>query len=61
MEQNERKYKSQMRYRKKNYKQFNIDFKFDVFEDFQKACIKNNTTPTTAIKLFVDEYIKKNK
>lgn len=58
MEKN--KYKAQMKYRKNNYKQFNIDFRFDIFNTFVEACKKNNTTPTTEIKKFVEEYIKSN-
>lgn len=54
------KYKAQIKYRKNNYKQFNIDFRFDTFNKFQEICKKNNTTPTTEIKKFVDEYIKNN-
>lgn len=58
MEKN--KYKAQMKYRKNNYKQFNIDLRFDVFNAFVEVCKKNNTTPTTEIKKFVEEYIKSN-
>lgn len=60
MENKDNKYKSQMKYRKSNFKQFNIDFRFDTFDKFQEICKKNNTTPTTEIKKFVDEYIKNN-
>lgn len=54
------KYKAQIKYRKNNYKQFNIDFKIDVFNSFVEICKKNNTTPTTEIKRFVEDYIKNN-
>lgn len=54
------KYKAQIKHRKNNYKQFNIDFKFDILDKFVNACKKNNTTPTTEIKKFVEEYIKNN-
>lgn len=57
---NENKYKAQIKYRKNNYKQFNIDFRLETFNIFAEICKKNNTTPTTAIKKFVDEYIKSN-
>lgn len=59
-EKNKSKYNAQMKYRKNNYKQFNIDFKFDVFNSFVEKCIKNNTTPTSEIKKFVENYIKNN-
>lgn len=54
------KYKAQMKYRKNNYKQFNIDFKIDTLDKFMSICKKNNTTPTTEIKKFVDSYIREN-
>ena len=54
------KYKAQMKHRKNNYKQFNIDFKFETFNKFVDICKMNNTTPTTEIKKFVDNYIKNN-
>ena len=56
--ENKNKYKAQIKYRKNNYKQFNIDFRFDIFEEFAHLCKKNNTTPTTEIKKFVENYIK---
>lgn len=58
--ENENKYKAQIKYRKNNYKQFNIDFRFDIFNMFVDICKRNNTTPTTEIKKFVEEYIKHN-
>ena len=54
------KHKAQIKYRKNNYKQFNIDFRFETFNTFAEICQKNNTTPTTEIKKFVEEYIKSN-
>lgn len=54
------KYKSQIKHIKNNYKKFHIDFKFDTFNQFKIACNKNNTTPTTEIKRFVNSYIKNN-
>ncbi|MBO5121355.1 MAG: hypothetical protein J6A89_07135 [Clostridia bacterium] len=54
------KHKAQIKYRKNNYKQFNIDFRFETFNTFAEICKKNNTTPTTEIKKFVEEYIKSN-
>lgn len=32
--ENENKYKAQIKYRKNNLKQFNIDFRFDTFNTF---------------------------
>ena len=58
--ENKSKYNSQIKHIKNNYKKFHIDFKFDVFYKFQEICKKNNTTPTTVIKHFVDDYIKNN-
>ena len=57
---NKNKYKAQIKYRKSNYKQFNIDFRFDIFDKFVNICKNNNTTPTTEIKRFVENYIKDN-
>lgn len=54
------KYKAQIKHIQKNYKKFHIDFKFDDFDKFLEVCKKNNTTPTTEIKKFVDSYIKDN-
>lgn len=57
---NKSKYNAQIKHIQNNYKKFHIDFKNDIFEMFQKACKKNNTTPTTEIKKFVNSYIKDN-
>lgn len=54
------KYKAQIKHIKNNYKKFHIDFKFDTFNKFQTACKKNNTTPTTELKKFVELYIAQN-
>jgi hypothetical protein len=54
------KYKAQIKHIQNNYKKFHIDFKFDTFNKFQEICKKRNTTPTTEIKKFVDEFIKSN-
>lgn len=54
------KYKSQIKYRKNNLKQFNIDFNIDVLEKFKEVCRKKGEKPTTVIKKFVDNYIKDN-
>lgn len=52
------KYNSQIKHIQSKYKKFHIDFKIETFEKLQEICKKNNTTPTTEIKKFVDEYIK---
>lgn len=54
------KYSSQINHIKKNYKKFHIDFKFDTFNKFVEICKKNNTTPTSEIKKFVESYIINN-
>lgn len=58
--ENKNKYKAQIKHIQNNYKKFHIDFKFDTFNKFVDICKKNNTTPTTEIKKFVNEYIKNN-
>lgn len=58
--ENKNKYKAQIQHIQNNYKKFHIDFKFDTFNKFVDICKKNNTTPTTEIKKFVNEYIKNN-
>ena len=60
MENKEDKYKNQIKHLRANYKKFHIDFKFEVFNKFQDICKRNNTTPTTEIRKFVDSYIKSN-
>lgn len=54
------KYNAQMKHIKKNYKKFHIDFKLDTFNKLQEVCKKNNTTPTSIIKEFINDYINKN-
>lgn len=49
---------AQIKHIRKNYKRFHIDFRINTFEKFQELCTKNNTTPTTEIKKFIDEYIE---
>lgn len=58
--ENKDKYKSQINHLRKNYKRFHIDFKIDLFNEFDNLCKKNNTTPTTEIKKFINDYIEKN-
>lgn len=55
----EGKYSSQQNHLRKNYVRFSLDFKPDVLEQFKNVCKKNNTKPTTEIKKFIAEYIKK--
>lgn len=55
------KYKYQIKHLKNNYKKFHIDFKIDMYDEFLKICKKNQTTPTTEIKKFVEKYIEENK
>lgn len=57
--ENKNKYKSQIKHLRKNYKSFHIDFRIDLFNTFSDLCKSNNTTPTTEIKKFVNEYIEK--
>ena len=57
---NSNKYKAQIKHIRKNYKKFHIDFKIDLFNKFQEVCKKNNTTPTTEIKKFVELYNEQN-
>ena len=58
--ENNNKYLSQIKHLRNNYKRFHIDFKIDIFNEFVRLCKINNTTPTTEIKKFVNEYIKNN-
>ena len=57
--ENKDKYKAQIKHLRQNYKKFHIDFKIDLFSEFDSLCRRNNTTPTTEIKKFVIDYIKK--
>lgn len=56
--QNESKYKAQIKYLRNNYKRITIDFKNEDLQKFKAICKKNNTTPTAEIKKFVNNYIK---
>lgn len=51
---------AQIKHLRNNYKRFHIDFRITTFEKFQELCVKKNTTPTTEIKKFVEEYIEEN-
>ena len=50
----------QKEYRKRNYKQFPIDIRPEMLEEFKAACEKNSTKPTTKIKRFIAQYIEQN-
>lgn len=54
------KYKAQINHIRKHYKAFHIDFDIDIFNKFKELCLKNNSTPTTEIKKFVNSFIKEN-
>lgn len=58
---NTSKYNSQIKHIQKNYKKFHIDFKIETFEKLQEICKKNNTTLTTVIKNYLNDYIENNK
>lgn len=60
MENNENKYKAQVKHLRENYKRITIDFKTEQLQKFKDICKLKNTTPTTEIKKFVDSYIKHN-
>ena len=57
--ENKNKYKAQIKHINNNYKRFRIDIKNEDFEKLQKICKKNNTTLTTEIKKFLNDYIEK--
>lgn len=57
--ENKNKYRAQIKHINNNYKRFRIDIKNEDFENLQKICKKNNTTLTTEIKKFLNEYIEK--
>lgn len=57
--ENDNKYKAQIKHLRSNYKRITIDFKIDELERFKEICKSNNTTPTTQIKQFVKAYIDK--
>lgn len=57
---NDNKYKYQIKHIKENYKQFKINIKPEILDEFKKKCEKNNTTATTEIKKFINDYIENN-
>ena len=58
MNESNSKYASQIKNLRKNYVRFSLDLKPDVLEVFRSVCKKNNTTPTTEIKKFIQRYIE---
>jgi hypothetical protein len=56
----ESKYARQAAYNRRTYVRFPLDLKPEVLEAFKAECKKNNTTPTTEIKKFINLYIEKN-
>lgn len=54
------KYKNQIKHIKNNYKRFHIDFKIDDYNKLKTICSKNNTTITTEIKKFLNNFINNN-
>lgn len=58
--ENKSKYSNQIKHIQSKYKKFHIDFKIETFDKLQEICKKNNTTLTTVIKSYLDDYIKNN-
>jgi len=58
MEKSKSKYSAQMKYNRKNFVSFHIDFKPEVLKSFREKCAENGTTATTEIKKFVNQYIE---
>ena len=54
----EKDYSAQQRHIRKNYIRFPLDLRHEVLEEFKRICKQNNTTPTTEIKKFIDDYCK---
>ncbi|MDO5148817.1 MAG: hypothetical protein Q4D76_05425 [Oscillospiraceae bacterium] len=60
MEKEKAKSSAQQKYIRNNYVRFSLDLKPDVLEKFKELCKLNETTPTTEIKKFINEYIQEN-
>ena len=54
--QEKSKYARQAAYNRRTYVRFPLDLKPDVLEEFKRICKENNTTPTTEIKKFINDY-----
>lgn len=54
----EKDYSAQQKHIRKNYVRFPLDLKPDILEEFKRICKENNTTPTTEIKKFINDYCK---
>jgi hypothetical protein len=52
----ESKYNAQQKHIRKNYVRFPLDLKPELLALFKEKCKSNNTTPTTEIKKFIEEY-----
>ena len=52
------KYASQAKHIRKNYVRFPLDLKPEILDAFKAKCQEKNTTPTTEIKKFIDQFIK---
>ncbi len=49
----------QQKHIRANYKRLSIDLRPDVLEEFKRLCGENNTTGTTEVKAFIQDYIAK--
>lgn len=54
------KYNAQIKHLRNNYKRLTIDFRIPDLQQFKEICKKNNSTPTTEIKKFVNYFISHN-
>jgi hypothetical protein len=52
------KYKPQTKHIREHYKRLPIDLRPDVLDQFKAKCQANNTTPTTEIKKFINQYLR---
>lgn len=60
MQKEKSKYASQAAYNRRTYVRFPLDLRPEILEAFRKACRKNETSPTTEIKRFIQKYIDEN-
>lgn len=54
--ENENKYAAQQKHLREKYVRFPLDLKPDVLEKFKAKCVERDTTPTAAIKKFINDY-----
>ena len=52
------KYSAQIKNLRRNYVRFPLDLKPEVLEAFKAKCAELGTTPTTEIKMFINDFIK---